>query len=85
MRLSDIGLGWTTSYIWLPSWIQGQRYSFFNFNKAKFSNFELKCSDGWWDRFRKRNTELVLRKTQKMGRMRSGALNENVIGLLQEK
>ena len=43
---------------------------------------ELKCSDGWWDRFRKRNPELVLRKTQKMDRMRSGALNENVIGLL---
>jgi hypothetical protein len=41
---------------------------------------ELKCSDGWWDRFRKRNPELVLRKTQKMERTRSGALHATVIG-----
>jgi transposase-like protein len=27
---------------------------------------KLQCSDGWWDGFRKRNPELVLRKTQKM-------------------
>ena len=30
---------------------------------------ELKYSDGWWDRFRKRHPELVLRKTQKMDRI----------------
>ena len=41
---------------------------------------KLGCSNGWWDGFQKWNPELVLRKTQKMERTRTGALNATVIG-----
>lgn len=41
----------------------------------------MKGSNGWWTAFRKRHPKLVLRKTQKMDRMRSGALNATVIGI----